>query len=426
MKIGFVVHFFDFRNDVRKVIDYISQTHEVVLFVRKADEKIIRQHTPEAIEIRLVDEYKQSLGNKLWDNMFRFFGKLPKSQKNYYLMEYFKISLSDNVAKNRAYQLLNLAMKMPRMVGYDTYLKNIRYKAHTHIDDIEQFICFTDISDSYFLSRLMNEKKNIKIYVYSWDHPCKHIKYTHHARYLVWHEGLKQDLVELQGIEGKQITITGASQFGYIQQFLSLSPQPSPFPFEYVYFGCAIGIPSLTIKEIEVIRQLSLLLTEIGSTLKLVVRPYPVLTNWSYYEDLKQLPNIVLDDQFRSKNMSVGEAQIMEKYNMIRHAQAFIHLGTTMGLEACFIDTPSLILDFPEFYENGAPLSLYNFVHQFQNDKYLMTTTAPNVVKSPQAFQAIMRQLEQGSADLLQYNRDVVQQISLKSFEQFASDLVSA
>jgi hypothetical protein len=133
---------------------------------------------------------------------------------------------------------------------------------------------------------------------------------------------------------------------------------------------------------------------------------------------------VILDDQFRSKNLSVGDDQIMEKYGKIRHAKAFIHLGTTMGLEACFTETPSLILDFPEFEDKQAVFSLRHFVHQYQNEKYLMQTDQPNVVRSLEQLKNIIRQLENGSSSLTAYNRNVVCDIPLKSFAQFAHDLV--
>jgi len=424
MKIGFVIHFFDFRNDVRKVIKLVSQNHDVVLFVRKSDADIIRQHA-DNVEIRIVDEQKSSVTNKIWDNAFRFFGKLPQSRQNYYLMEYFKISLHERTQiQKRAYTLLNLSMKLPRFISYDTYLNNIISKRKTLISDIDQFICFTDISDSYFFARLLHENKNVKVYVYSWDHPCKHIKYSHKARYLVWHQGLKQDLIDLQSLKDTQISIIGASQFAYIHNFLARPPAPKPYSFPYLYFGCAIGIPALTLKEITVIEQISRWLAELDSPLQLVVRPYPVLTNWSYYENLKVLTNVILDDQFRSKNLAIEDEQIYEKYNKIAHAEAFIHLGTTMGLEACFISTPSLILDFSDF-SDGNILSLYNFVHQFQNEKYLMTTQAPNVIRSVEQFKTVVSTLGEKKQDMLAYNQEVIRQIPLKSFEDFAQDLVS-
>jgi hypothetical protein len=425
MKIGFAVHFFDFRNDVRETIRLVGRTHEVVLFVRKADEHIIREHAENA-EIRIVDENSGGWRSKLWDNLFRFFGKLPKSRHNFYLMEYFKISLTNKEdTRRKAYRLLNLSMKLPRVFSYDAYLNRLSLKENTPIDDIDQFVCFTDISDSYFFARLLRHKKNVKVYVYSWDHPCKHVKYSRKARYLVWHEGLRQDLVDLQGLPASNINVVGSSQFGYVHRFVSRTPNPNLYPFRYLYFGCAIGIPALTVKEVEVIKQVSRWMTEADSTLKLVVRPYPVLTNWSYYEELTKLPNVVLDDQFRKQDLSIDDEQIDEKYRKIHNAEAFVHLGTTMGLEACFTGTPSLLLDLPEF-KTGDVLCLYNFVHQFQNEKYLMNTREPNVVSSAADFKRILLQLERDKASLLNYNRAVTKQIDLKSFEQFAIDIVSA
>jgi hypothetical protein len=428
MRIGFVVHFFDFRNDVRKVISLVSQKHEVVLFVRKDDIALIKQHAGNTAEVRVVDEASHTIGNKMWDNLLRFFGKLPKSVRNFYLMEVFKISLSGNPSLHkRAKSLLDLAMRMPKFLSYDTYLKNLSYTKSTKIDDIDQFICFTDISDSYLFARLLNENKPVKVYVYSWDHPCKQFKYSNRAHYMVWNEGIRQDMIELQGTPPEKVTITGASQFAYVHQFLSVPEHEwdRPFSFDYIYFGCAIGIPKLVKEEIAVIRKISALLQKIQSSLKLVVRPYPVLKDWSLYEGLRQLPNVVLDDQFRTKNLSVGEAQIMEKFVKIHFAKAFIHLGTTLGLEACFTRTPSLILDFPEFKTGDGVLTLHNFVHQYQNDKYLMSVDYPNIVRSEAALEQVIRMVEKDPANLVAYNREVLKNMPLKSFEAFATDLIN-
>jgi hypothetical protein len=80
-------------------------------------------------------------------------------------MEVFKISLNPVPVQRRAKRLLDIAMKLPKLISYDYYLNNLEYKKATLIDDIDQFICFTDISDSYLLARLIREKKQVKVYV---------------------------------------------------------------------------------------------------------------------------------------------------------------------------------------------------------------------------------------------------------------------
>lgn len=426
MKIGFVVHFFDFRNDVRKVIDIVSQQHQIVLFVRKEDLQQINSFANDRVEIRITDEYLSTPRNRVLDNLFRFFGRLPKSIQNFYLMQIFIISLAtDPRVKKRAKLKLDLIMKLPKLISYDAYLNKIQYKGATQITDIEQFICFTNISDSYLLSRLIREGKRVKVYVYSWDHPCKQIRYSDQVKYLVWNEGIKQDLITLQNINPAHIKLTGASQFAYIHQFLSMDVArlTNPFPFPYIYFGCAIGAPQIVTEEIKVIELLSRQMSVELPEYKLVVRPYPVMKDWEVYAPLKKLPNVLLDDQFRTKDMSVNEDLIMEKFIKIHFAEAFIHLGTTLGFEACYLETPSIILDFDFFQKNNSLLSIKNFVHQFQNEKYLLLKGYPNVVHSEKELSDLFGQLPGNKHHYLAYNKAVRTTTQLKSFDEFAISL---
>jgi hypothetical protein len=311
-------------------------------------------------------------------------------------------------------------------MSYDYYLNHLQYKGATSIDDIDQFICFTDISDSYLLARLIREQKKVKVYVYSWDHPCKQVKYSNQVDYLVWNEGIREDMIKLQHIHPEHIRITGASQFAYVDQFLSI-PENSlskPFPFPYIYFGCAIGAPEIATDEIKVIRLLSKCMQEQLPDVRLVVRPYPVMRDWSIYESLKELPNVMLDDKFRSKDLSVKEDLIMEKFIKIHFAEAFIHLGTTLGFEACFTETPSIIIDFEYFQHSQSLLSIKNFVHQYQNEKYLLLKEYPNVVHSEKDLKELLQGLLHHKTRYLAYNKAVRDTTPLKNFEQFAGHLI--
>jgi hypothetical protein len=319
-------------------------------------------------------------------------------------------------------------MKMPKYVSYDYYLNRLTYKGATFIDDIDQFICFTDISDTYLLARLIREKKKINVYVYSWDHPCKQFKYSKQVNYLVWNEGIKQDMIELQHIEARQIKITGASQFAYVEQFLSIPRHKlkHTFSFPYIYFGCAIGTPELVREEIKVIEIISKLMLEQMPDVRLVVRPYPVMKNWEVYQDLKPLANVLLDDQFRSKDMSINEELIMDKFVKIHFALAFIHLGTTLGFEACFTQTPSIIIDFDYFQKSTALLSIRDFVHQYQNKKYLLLNEYPNVVHSEKELRSVLSSLESSQQKYLPYNLVIRKTTPLRSFEEFARNLIDS
>ena len=425
MKLGLVVHFFDFRNDVRQWIEELSKHHQLVLFVRPQDRANMEEMTPAGTEFRVIDEKRASLWNRFWEFAFRFFGKLPESRQNYYLMEQFKFSITNNPKMIRkASQLLDFAMSLPKILSYDQFIDQLGYKSKTQIQDIDQFVCFTELSDNYFVSRLIQAKKAPLVYIYSWDHPCKHLRFSTRLRYLVWHDGIKQDVVSLQHISAENIQILGATQMGYIDRFLKQKNDlVSPYPFDYVYFGCAIGVPQLVASELEIVRKVAAVMASQVPDWTLVVRPYPVLRDWSHYEALKLISNVVVDDGFRSaqaQNISVGEEAILEKFNKIEHSRAFLHLGTTLGVEACYTTAPSVLLDMKEYSFPDRVLTLHHFIHQFQNDKYLNLKGYDNVVRSESELATLFQTLKSSPDSLLAYNEKVASDLPPKSFAEVA------
>ena len=421
MKIAFVVSFFDFRNDVRQVIKEISLDHEVVIFGNKEDEIKIREHLPANVEFRPIAEKRRTLWNIIWERVYLLFKVLPKSRNNYFLMELFKIGNLKNVAdRKKAAKILELSKRLPKIVSYDRFIQNLQITRETHIADIDRFVFFTAISNDYFLSRLIDENRRVSVYVYSWDHPCKHTCFSKRVDYLCWSNEIKIDLVNLQNIPTDRISVVGPSQFSYIYSYRTTELQFNPYPFEYIYFGCAIGIADLVPSEIAVIKTLSVSLAKVRPDWKLLLRPYPVLTNWQLYEPLRNLPNIVFDEHFKNKDSSVSESEILRKYDTLDHAQAFFHMGTTMGLEACLTNTVSFIIDFG--YTSKSGLSLFNFIHQYQNDRHLIDLSPQNVISSDEHFRQVLNQLHDPEYSSL--NKKIEQQYQIKSFKSFANDLI--
>ncbi|WP_373514389.1 hypothetical protein, partial [Persicitalea sp.] len=292
----------------------------------------------------------------------------------------------------------------------------------TDLADIDSFICFTAISDDYLLARLIREKRAVRVYVYSWDHPCKHTCFSKRVKYACWSEPIREDIVSLQNIPIDQVLVTGASQFCYIHDYRQREVLAPTRPYQYVYFGCAIGIPSLVSDEVRLVKILAETLGQVRPDWMLLVRPYPVLADWTLYEPLRQLPNVAFDEDFRTGDLSVQEEEIMKKYTTIERAEAFFHLGTTMGLEACFTETPSFILDFG--YESARGLSLYNFIHQFQNDRHLINLAPQNAIASKAELRAALEKL--ADPTFRQLNERVQSQYHLRSFPEFSTRLVAA
>ncbi len=422
MKIGFVVSFFDFRNDVRRVIAEVAEKHEVVIFGRPENREEILRHLPKGIEFRLINERKNSIWNRLWIKLYILFKRIPESRHNFFLMELFKASITpDPVVRKKNYDIIEWIRRLPKVLSYDAYLRGLSYQKGTDLAHIDQFVCFTAIADDFLMARLLEEKKPVKVYVYSWDHACKHVCFSERAQYLCWNERIAEDVRQLQHIPASQVKVVGASQFAYIDEFRQVQNSLlRTYPFKYIYMGCAIGVVDLVKEEVEIAISVAQVLAKNRPDLKLVIRPYPVQSNWELYDPLRNLPNVVMDDGFRTLDLSVKDSHILEKFEKIAHAEAFFHLGTTMGLEACFTHTPSFIIDYG--YKTKEGLSLYSFIHQYQNDRHLIDVAPQNAVRSEAHLAEIVRDLDHATYRLL--NEKVQAQYQIKSFRKFSEDLL--
>lgn len=418
MKIGFVVSFFDFRNDVRRLITEVLRNHPVVLFTSPSQVQLIKDHAPAGCEIRIIQERTNSLNGKFVRSRYRVARAIPASKQNFYLMESFKTGRLTGKKKIVAEAVTKLHRFLPNNYDYDAYLNDLRYSGETELHDIDGFVCFTEIADDYFMARMVRESFPLLTYVYSWDHPCKHTRFSRRSDHLAWNEGIKEDLIELQYIPEDKIKITGASQFCYIHEYLHQYREESSsmFDFKYVYFGCAIGIETLVPDEVDQIIKLADTLQATRPDLKLVVRPYPPLKNWSLYDRLYAHPAVVMDDDFRRKDRAVSQSSLMEKFIKLDHAEAFFHLGTTLGLECCFLSTPSFILDTSSASRDH--VSVYNFTHQYQNDKYLMAAAPENHCKDWKQAASILA--DTSNPRYLRLNALVRKNNKIQSFQDLA------
>jgi hypothetical protein len=422
-KIGFVVHFYDFRNDVRKIIDEVKLNNEVVLFCSKENEQNIRFHLTNGIELRIINERKKTNLNLFWERFYLIFKVIPtKSKENFFWTEEYKITNSKN-NKLKGLFILKLIKFLPKFFSYDSYLNCLSYSSKTKIDDIDRFCFFSEISDDYFYSRLINLKKNVLTYVYSWDHSCKHTRFSKRAITLVWNNEIKNDLIELHQLKDDKIKIWGSTQLAFIEQYLKTKENyiKRQYNFKYIYFGCSVGISKLVKYEVEFINLISQMLIEINSDFKLVVRPYPVLQNWGAYDALKNKSNVILDNDFRSEDLSIKDSFLYEKFKKIEQAEALFHLGSTIGLEACFFNTPSFLIDLNKD-KNNAERIIHKYSNQYQNKKYLVDYSKHNTITSTSMLKEVLMNL--GNNDNhLHLNSKIKSTFPLKSFDQLAKEL---
>lgn len=421
MTLGLVLNFFDFRNDVRALIGVLSKNNSLVIYVRKEHVSTVKKFEHLGFTIRVINEEKQTILNWLVIRFYLLFKKLPASAKNYYLMEAFKASaLPSSSQKRKANIIRALQQLLPKFYSYDRYLDHLSYSGKTDLNGIDEILLFTEIYDDFLMARIIHEKIKSKVYVYSWDHPCKHTRFSNRLQYLVWNKDIADDVMQLQNIAPEKINVLGATQFGYLYTFqngLSQSPPAS----DYYYYGCGIGIPDLLKYEIAIIVKLAEVIKMSDPSSHLFVRPYPNLKNWSVYDQLKSIANVKLDDGYRQGDFSVEEVALLNKFHTINGAKGFFHIGTTLGLEACFTQCPSFILDVvPKTKKN---LDIYHFIHQYQNEKYLLQMSSINTITSWEQLKHTIEDIH--NPDYLIFNHAVRDKYPLLSFETLAAKLIN-
>jgi hypothetical protein len=101
-------------------------------------------------------------------------------------------------------------------------------------------------------------------------------------------------------------------------------------------------------------------------------------------------------------------------------------MGTTLGLEACFTSTPSFIINFESLRNTTGYVTMYHFVHQYQNEKYLLLDGFPNAVASQDSLNAIITDICRDKGKYLAYNRAVVKNFQLLDLEEIAQNFLNA
>lgn len=416
MKIGIIVSFFDFRADVRALIGELKDAgHQLVLFYRESEKKDINSNRIEGIDYRLIREEKRNWRNRLLEYAFLIGKKLPASRHNYFLMELFKISNNPSAKSVFVQRIILFLQRLGlNFVSYDYLIENLDFSGQTEIDDIDQFLGFTEFQSDHFAARLLKEKRPLSIYVYSWDHPFKHTRFSRHFRYKVWSQGLAEDLISLQNVPASNIRICGSSQFSYLHSFLeSESPGEKIFDFPYLYYCCAIGIIGLIPQETAIIHSVASELARCRPGWKLVIRPYPLLKNWDLYAPAMQLENVVVDDGFRTQPFPDFTEASFDKFRKLQQAELVLHSGSTIGLEACFLEAAALLVDFG-YGNQKSGLSVYGFIHQSQNEKYLLNEGLG--MNRPEELETILNNLHA----VRQKNRNAASGFELKSLREVA------
>lgn len=422
LKLGIVIQHYDARNDIRELVDLLAREHEIVLF--GAAEKLC--DIPAACSKRAFRQ-RLRLTDRFWLQAWNLVGELPASRNNFLVAERFKLAPLPPVRRAIAAARLRLRLRLPSLMSFDFLLDRLAGSDTTPVEDIDRFLVITELSSPRFLSTVLRSGKPVDAYVYSWDHACKHATFSKRIdRWLVWHEGIADDLVELQGLPRERIHVVGATQLAYIHEYLSRAElRERRHPGRYIYYGCGVGTIETARQEARLIRFLAEILGQVAPDVTLLVRPYPMLAETEFFRALREQPNVRFDEDYRRerKDRSLTRDAIFERLNLQEHAAAFVHCGTTMGLEGSYLGVPVIFLDLRDFdygVKADAYLGLGRFIHQYHNERYMIRENCPSVVTSSARLAPALKDLLEGVADWTTYNKAIAGRMPLKSLEDVA------
>ena len=381
-RLGIVIQHYDARNDVRELVALLAREHDVVLFGAA--------HKLAPVDCRWEKRafrQRPRVPHRLWQQLFNLFGELPASRDNYLVTELFKLAALPPARRRLATLRLRLRLLLPTLVSFDALLDHLRGLDTTPVADIDRFLIITELSSPAFLARVLAAGIPADAYVYSWDHACKHASFSRRIRrWLVWHAGIAEDLTRLQGIPAERIEVVGATQLAYIHEYLGHPAlRQRRLDRRYVYYGCGVGHAGMARQEAAVIGLVADALAAVAPDVLLLVRPYPMLADIDCFRALRTRPNVRFDEDYRHgrKDRSLTREDIFRRLCLQEHAAAFLHCGTTMGLEGAYLGAPVLFLDLqdaPNLLPRAHPLSLHRFVHQYQNERYMQLPGYPNVI----------------------------------------------
>lgn len=426
MKLGIVIQHYDARNDVRELVELLASDHDVVLFGH--EQKLRDISAP--CEKRAFRQHKR-FTDRIWLQLFNLFGELPASRNNFLITELFKLCKLSPLRRWIASTRLRLRMHLPSLLSFDFLLDRLAGCDSTPVEDIERFLVITELSSPAFLARVLDVGIPVDAYVYSWDHACKHVTFSKRVdRWLVWHEGIADDLVELQGLPRERIPVVGATQLAYIHEYLRRPELRAPKRHDrYVYYGCGVGFVDMAQQEAKLIGFLADTLRDVDPEVVLLVRPYPMLADTEFFQALRQKPNVEFDEDYRPgrNDRSLSRDAIFSRLNLQEHAAAFVHCGTTMGLEGAYFDCPVLFLDLRDF-DYGAPsrsfMHLRRFIHQYHNERYMILHQHRNVVSRTADLGSTLRAALKNAQEYEAYNRQLSTDLPLDGLAEIARRLV--
>ncbi|MDB4483532.1 hypothetical protein N9061_00150 [bacterium] len=422
-KLGILVQYCDTRKDVPLLIKELSEFFEVVLFGSHSELKKVDL----CLEKRTIQPRKRNLHNRTLNVLYACFGSLPYSRKNFEnWLRYRRRKIKSPSLRFRQSIIDWLRIHCGNLLKFDSYVRWLEGSDNAKINDIDFFLSLTDLCNVALVSEILSAKKTYLTYVYSWDHVAKQHQYLKHGtHYLTWHHGMTQDLIREHNICANRISVVGSSQMALVEPSIKRAKDnPTSTPKDYVYYGASTGAPEFAEQEKLVIKFIAECLKKISPSTTLLVRPYPFAIEMNLYGDLLQLQNVRIDNISASDGSILFQQDSMEeKYGKIRDAKIFMHMGSTIGLEAAYFSTPTVMLAMEDFDYGIAPENPRHLPKLFDQphiQNYLLSSSEPNIIRTEGQLLPRLLVMMKDPHKFLNYNKEFQNTLPLSSMREIA------
>jgi len=326
--------------------------------------------------------------------------------------------------------MLYIRVFTPNFISSNFLAKKISHINQNDLSEFKHIICISDISDKFFASNAIKNHNSVFCYVYSWDHPCKcDFLPSKNIKYFVWNESVKSDLISLQGVSEENIYKVGSTQLCNLKKYVdSSADNTNSYDFDYIYFTCSVGEAVLALSEIELLMLLSNKLLKYNKNAKLVIRIYPFVENLDIYNNLRKQDNVIIDDDYIVNNYD-EYTNANDRYNKVKSSLAVMHLGTTLGLEATYLNTPVIFITLKNYQGLDANTQqiiekLELFTNQYQLVQY-MESQSENVIFNYNDIDSVFKKIYNKELDN-SYNASISELTVLKDTNTIASNIIKA
>ncbi len=383
------------------------EKHDILSFLRRHLDFDIITHD---------DMTAQLLGDAF--TVHRLTVKRPRKCGIYPLVMFFARELDTHMVRYR--QTIKVATKGPvvrcfhqlrhlagrvglRRYSYTQALEWYYRNSHEHDALLERYHTLVYMPVFAVDKRVIFEARaaGLKIccWVYSWDNPFKDNEFPNDAdRYLVWNKATGDDLYRLHGIPESRTRQVGPAQLDYLRDS---DWQDVPPPKErYVLYACAMGLDEMLAQEVRMILNIRSIMDHVAPDTALYVRPYPNRRNIEGYASLYGVPGITMLDfgEVKEGRVLIAQNDLVDRIVQIHNATCFINLGSTIGLEAAYTDTPILQLnyntpnDYPAYLDLQQPL-------KNEHLKYLIRDEYPNTIHSDEELRTSLATILGGEVE---------------------------